>query len=175
VLAAPPSAVRAAESKFAFFKSGYSIFISRVDIYTQEHVPSLSPAAQGLVGIVNAKRLWRANQSFWKNKNLPLQQEIIFASTGTKIPSDPPDKYLAALAGSDIQTNPPQTNAAAEAAADPYTRLVDIMPPRHVLEEIDKKVDQDRMEDVLLKEGTEKFAAPFKALLNLIAQKRAVM
>jgi transaldolase len=88
----------------------YSIFVSRVDVYTEKQVPDLSPAAQGLVGIVNVKKLWRENQSFWKTKNLPLQQEIIFASTGTKKPSDPPDKYVDALAGSDIQTNPPATN-----------------------------------------------------------------
>ncbi|MBC7784448.1 MAG: transaldolase, partial [Burkholderiales bacterium] len=34
------------------FKSVYSIFVSRVDVYTEKHVPSLSAAAQGLVGIV---------------------------------------------------------------------------------------------------------------------------
>ncbi len=89
------------------FKSVYSIFVSRVDVYTAKHVPQLSPAAQGLVGIVNVKRLWAENQTFWPDKNLPLQQEIIFASTGTKMPDDPPDKYVRAFAGSDIQTNPP--------------------------------------------------------------------
>src|SRR5208283_5983025 len=41
------------------FKSVYSIFVSRVDVYTEKFVPTLSPAAQGLVGIVNAKRLWQ--------------------------------------------------------------------------------------------------------------------
>jgi transaldolase len=156
----------------AYFKAGYSIFISRVDIYTDQHVPTLSAAAQGLVGIVNAKRLWRANQAFWKDKNLPLQQEIIFASTGTKKLSDAPDKYIEAVAGSDIQTNPPATNDAAETSGKTYTRQVDILPARPLLDEIDKKVDQDHMEETLLAEGTEKFAAPFKALLKLIAQKR---
>src|ERR1700722_3360163 len=96
----------------ALFKSVYSIFVSRVDVYTEKNVPTLSADAQGLVGIVNAKRLWQLNQEFWKDKNLKLQQEIIFASTGTKKASDPPDKYVAALAGSDIQTNPPATNDA---------------------------------------------------------------
>ena len=56
------------------FKSVYSIFISRIDVYTKEHLPELSPAAQGQVGIVNAKRLWRENQSFWKDKKLPLRR-----------------------------------------------------------------------------------------------------
>jgi transaldolase len=156
----------------ANFKSVYSIFISRVDVYTEKHVPELSPAAQGLVGIVNAKRCWRKNQSFWKDKNLPLQQEMIFASTGTKKPTDAPDKYVEALAGSDIQTNPPATNDAVEKSGKTYTRQVDIMPPRAVLDEIDNKVDQQHLEDTLMQEGTLKFADPFKALLKLIAEKR---
>jgi transaldolase len=63
-------------------KSVYSIFVSRVDVYTEEHVPHLSPAAQGMTGIVNAKRIWRENLEFWKNKGLRLEQEIVFASTG---------------------------------------------------------------------------------------------
>jgi transaldolase len=154
------------------FKSVYSIFVSRVDVYTEKHVPDLSPAAQGMVGIVNVKRLWKMNQEFWKDKNLPLKQEIIFASTGTKKPSDPPDKYVAALAGSDIQTNPPATNDAVEKLNKDYTRQVDVMPAQAILDEIDKKVDQANLEHVLMDEGTAKFADPHKALLKLIAEKR---
>jgi len=155
------------------FKSVYSIFVSRVDVYTEKYVPTLSPAAQGMVGIVNAKRLWQLNQQFWKDKNLPLQQEIIFASTGTKKPTDPPDKYVEALAGSDIQTNPPATNDAVEKLNKTYTRTVDQMPPKAVLDEIDAKVDQQKMEDKLMEEGAAKFADPHKALLKLIDQKRS--
>lgn len=61
----------------AHLKSVYSIFVSRIDVYTAKHLPDLSPGAQGLVGIVNAQRLWQENQAFWKDKNLPLKQEII--------------------------------------------------------------------------------------------------
>ena len=155
------------------FKSVYSIFVSRVDVYTEKYVPTLSSAAQGLVGIVNAKRLWQLNQQFWKDKKLALQQEIIFASTGTKKPSDPADKYVEALAGSDIQTNPPATNDAVEKLNKTYTRKVDQMPAKAVLDEIDAKVDQQKMEDKLMEEGAAKFADPHKALLKLIGQKRA--
>src|SRR5208282_4361837 len=109
-------------------------------------VPDLSAAAQGLVGIVNAKRLWQSNQAFWKDKELRLQQEIIFASTGTKKPTDPPDKYVEALAGSDIQTNPPATNDAVEKLNKQYSRKVDQMPAKALLDEIDAKVDQQKME-----------------------------
>ncbi len=157
------------------FKSVYSIFVSRVDVYTEKQVPQLSPAAQGQVGIVNVKRLWRLNQDFWGKKGLVLQQEIIFASTGTKKPSDPPDKYVEALAGSDIQTNPPGTNDAVEKLNKKYTRTVDKLPDKSVLDEIDREVDQDALEKTLMSEGTAKFADPHKALLKLIAQKRSML
>lgn len=157
------------------FKSVYSIFISRVDVYTEKHVPQLSAAAQGQVGIVNAKRLWRLNQEFWKDKNVPLQQEIVFASTGTKMPSDPPDKYVEALAGSDIQTNPPATNEAVEKLQKKYTRQVDKLPPQSVLDEIDREVDIQKLEETLMREGKAKFAEPHKALLKLIGEKRAAL
>jgi transaldolase len=154
------------------FKSVYSIFISRVDVYTEKHVPELSPAAQGQVGIVGVKRIWRANQEFWSRHSTPLRQEIIFASTGTKKPEDPPWKYVAALAGSDIQTNPPATNDAVESSGLSFTRTVDQLPPPTVLDEIDAKVDIQKLEDTLMREGVAKFADPQKALLNLLREKR---
>ena len=155
------------------FKSVYSIFISRVDVYTEKRIPDLSPAAQGLVGIVNAKRCWRKNMAFWKDKNLPLQQEMIFASTGTKKPADAPDKYIEALAGSDIQTNPPATNEAVEESLKTYTRHIDQMPSPSIVSEIDRTVDMVALERDLLEEGVNKFVEPQMAMLRLIAEKRA--
>jgi len=159
-------------SKLDQFKSVYSIFVSRLDVYTDKAVPELSPAAQGMVGIVNAKRLWWLNQQFWADKKLPLKQEIVFASTGTKKKEDPPWKYVAAFAGSDIETNPPATNAAVQTGDRTFTREVDAMPPDAVLAEIDAKVDMTKLEETLMREGLEKFAEPQKALLKLIAEKR---
>ncbi|WP_437187309.1 transaldolase family protein [Planctomicrobium sp. SH668] len=156
-------------------KSVYSIFVSRIDVYTAKHAPDLSPEAQGQVGILNVKRIWQENASYWEEKSLPLKQEIIFASTGTKKPEDPKDKYVAALAGSDIQTNPPDTNAAVQALGHSYTRQVDQMLPAAVIAEIDQKVDFVKMEEDLMREGLEKFAKPQKALLDLIAQKRSLL
>src|SRR5437764_10241462 len=108
-----------------------------------------------MVGIVNSKRMWRLNQEFWKDKNLRLQQEIIFASTGTKKKSDPPDKYIEAFAGSDIQTNPPATNDFVEQSPKQYTRQVDVLPPKAVLDEIEAKVDVAKTEKGLMDEGTD--------------------
>lgn len=157
------------------FKSVYSIFVSRVDVYTEQHVPTLSPAAQGMVGIVGAKRIWAENHKFWQEKKLPLDQEIVFASTGTKKPSDVPWKYAAAFAGSDIETNPPATNDAIEASGVTFHREIEQMPPADVLAEIDAKVNVEHLEETLMSEGIKKFAEPQKALLKLIASKRAAL
>lgn len=157
------------------FKSVYSIFVSRVDVYTQKHLPQLSPQAQGMVGIVNARRLWQMNQDFWRDKRLPLKQEIIFASTGVKNPADSPDKYVEALAGGDIQTNPPATNEAVENSGKTYRPALSDMLPREVLDEIDRAVDPDKMEMTLMDEGAAKFSDPQKALLRLIAEKRSAL
>jgi transaldolase len=157
------------------FKSVYSIFVSRLDVYTAEKVPELSPAAQGQVGIVNAKRIWQLNQQFWADKRLPLNQEMIFASTGTKRPEDPPWKYVEAFAGSDIETNPPATNHKVQESGRTFTRQVDKMPPPDVLAEIDAKVDMERLESTLMEEGLKKFADPQHALLRLIASKRGAL
>ena len=156
------------------FKSVYSIFVSRVDVYTKQHVSDLSDAAQGEVGIVNAKRIYLDNKAFWSDKNTPLRQEMIFASTGTKDPADAKDKYVAALAGSDIQTNPPSTNAAIqELDGKQFKSQVDQLPGADVLSDIDAKVDMEKLEEVLMSEGLAKFAAPQKELIALIAEKRA--
>ena len=109
---------------------------------------------------------------FWSPHPTPLQQEIIFASTGTRKPADEPWKYVAAFAGSDIQTNPPATNAAVEASGLTFERQVDQTPAAEVLDEIDSQVDFAHLERVLMEEGIKKFADPQKALLALIAEKR---
>lgn len=153
-------------------KTVYSIFVSRLDVYTEKAVPELIPAAQGMVGIVNAKRIWKLNQEFWAGKGLPLQQEMIFASTGTKKPEDAPWKYVEAFAGSDIETNPPATNQAVQDSGRTFTRRVHELPPADVLADIDAKVDMVKLEQTLMTEGVAKFADPHKALIQLIAKKR---
>ncbi len=153
------------------FKSVYSIFVSRIDVYTASKYANLSSQAQGLAGILNAQILWQENNSFWSNKNMPLRQEIIFASTGTKNPSDKPWKYVAALAGSDIQTNPPQTNDAVAKSDEIFSRKIDMLPAKSVVDELLSKIDWHKLEEDLMKDGLAKFADPHKALLSLVASK----
>ncbi len=126
-----------------------------------------------MVGILNAKRIWAENRRYWAEHATPLAQEIVFASTGTKRPGDPPWKYVEAFAGSDIQTNPPATNEAVARSHRTFTRQVDQLPPAVVIEEIDRLVDMEKLESTLMAEGIAKFADPQKALLALVADKRA--
>jgi transaldolase len=159
-------------ASLAGFKSVYSIFVSRVDVYTQQHVRSLSSAAQGQVGIVNAKRIWAENRQFWQAHPTPCRQEMIFASTGVKQAGEAPWKYVQAFAGSDIQTNPPATNDAVARGDVSFSSQVAVLPAQGVLDEIDQQVDVARMEIVLMEEGVKKFAEPHQALLRLIADNR---
>jgi transaldolase len=154
------------------FKSVYSIFVSRIDVYTGNEHADLSSQSQGLVGTVNAQKIWSENFEFWKDKNCPLQQEIIFASTGTKAPEDPKWKYVSALAGSDIQTNPPATNDAVAESGVTFERKVDVLPSTQVLSEIYGVVDFAKMETVLMEQGIAKFAQPQHELIALIGEKR---
>lgn len=154
------------------FKSVYSIFVSRLDQYSEKHLSQLSSTAQGELGILNAKRVWRENQEFWTKHKTPLQQELIFASTGVKNKNLDAWKYVAAFAGSDIETNPPATNDATEASGKTFTRIVDQMPVDAVQKEIDAALNVEHMEKTLMDEGIQKFCDPQKILLELIATKR---
>jgi len=157
-------------------KTVYSIFVSRLDVYSADKLKDLSPAVQGQVGIINAKLLWKLNADFWAGKGTMLKQEIIFASTGTKVKSDPVEKYVAALAGADIQTNPPGTNDAVQKKGGlTFTRQVDVMPSADVLAEFHAKVDMKLLEETLMSEGLEKFAVPQHNLIKLIGEKRAAV
>jgi transaldolase len=49
------------------------------------------------------------------------------------------------------------------------------MPPQEVLDDIDRQVNFTHLEETLMREGIAKFADPQKALLKLIAEKRAAL
>ena len=159
--------------KLESFKSVYSIFISRVDVYTQKKLPDLSDALQGKVGVINAKQIGIANAKFWADKNLALKQEMIFASTGKKLDWQDEDYYIAEMAGSDILTNPPATNAAIAEMGKTYPSASRSLPDQAVLDEFEAKVDIPQLEETLMAEGTEKFADPQKKLIQTIARKRS--
>ncbi len=127
-------------SSLSKFKSVYSISFRVCDQFTRARCPDLPGRFRGN-GYRERQTLWQANQEFWKAHPTPLEQEIIFASTGTKDPSDRLGNMSRRWRGSDIQTNPPETNDAVAKSGQVFTRQVDQMPPAAVLQELDSKVD----------------------------------
>ena len=79
---------------------------------------------------------------------------------------------MAALAGSDIQTNPPATNDAVDASGESFDRKVDQLPNADILAEIERAVEFEKLEQVLMGEGIAKFASPQHELIALIGEKR---
>jgi transaldolase len=157
------------------FKSVYSIFVSRIDQYCVRAIPKLPVMLQGKIGILNAKRIWKLNQDFWKSNPTPLKQEIVFASTGTKDPRDVPWKYVSALAGGDIQTNPPETNRSIAESALLFTDTLGQPVDDRVAAEMDRAVNMSALEATLMEEGIAKFVEPQRILLKLISEKRSAM
>jgi transaldolase len=62
-----------------------------------------------------------------------------------------------------------------QASGRSFTRQVDQLPPKAVLDDIDAKVDIKHLEETLMEEGLAKFADPQKALLKQIADKRKAL
>jgi transaldolase len=155
------------------FKSVYSVFVSRVDQYAKVHLPYLSEETASRLAIANAKQIWLMNQDFWSTHPQRLDQEIVFASTGTKNPADRKWKYVAALAGSDIQTIPPETLATIEEASPSFRRAIDEPENEEVIEEIERTLDISHMHRTLLREGMEKFIAAQRDLEESIARLRS--
>jgi transaldolase len=155
------------------FKSVYSVFVSRVEQYAKVHMPYLSTEATSRLPIANAKQIWLMNQNFWGKNPMRLDQEIVFASTGTKNPSDPKWKYVAALAGSDIQTIPPNTLAAIEEASPSFRRKIEEPEDDEIIEEIERTLDLSHMHKTLVREGMEKFIQAQLDLEAMIAKLRS--
>jgi transaldolase len=123
--------------------------------------------------IANAKQIWLMNQDYWGTHPQRLDQEIVFASTGTKNPADRKWKYVAALAGSDIQTIPPDTLAAIEEASPSFRRGIDEPEDDEIIEEIERTLDIAHMHKTLLREGMEKFIEAQRNLESTIARLRS--
>jgi transaldolase len=155
------------------FKSVYSVFVSRIEQYAKVHLPYMSDEATSRLPIANAKQIWLMNQDFWSKHPQRLDQEIVFASTGTKDPADRKWKYVAALAGADIQTIPPDTLAAIEEASPSFRRKIDEPENDEIIDEIERTLDLSHMHKTLLREGMDKFIEAQRNLEAMIAKLRS--
>ena len=153
------------------FKSVYSVFVSRIDVYVKQYEPDLSEPAQQIIAVQNARDIWRENEAFWEQQSVKLRQEIVFASTGTKDPQDDPARFVEGLAGGDIQTNPPGTNEFVQQSDRTFVPQLEAMPADTVLAEL-QQVDMEQLERVLMEEGVAKFIKPQRELLAAVSEKR---
>ena len=170
--ATPCRAGRERRKSLGGFKSVYSIFVSRLDVYTEKAVPATSPAAQGMVGILNAKRIWAENQEL-------LGRAAHAVAAGDRLRQHGHEEAgrsaLEVCRGLCRQRHPdqPAGHQRGRAAKRPH-----LHPPggqasaaSAVVEEIDRMVDMEQLEATLMAEGIAKFAKPQKALLALVAKK----
>ena len=125
-----------------------------------------------MVGIVNAKRIWQLNQRL-------LGRQGAAAEAGDDLRQHRHEEDRATRRGStsrrsparDIETNPPATNEAVQESGRTFTRQVDELPPADVLDEIDKKVDMQKLEETLMQRGAGEVRRPAEGA-KLIAAKR---
>ena len=158
---------------FGKFKSVYSIFVSRVDVYTEKHVPQLSPAAQGMVGIVGAKRIWAENQRV-------LARQETAAGSGDRLRQhrhqEARGPALEVRRRVRRQRHRDQSagheRRGREERPDVHPRRRQAAAAERCSTRSTEKVDVEQLEATLMAEGIKKFADPQKALLALIAKKR---
>ena len=144
-------------------------------MYTEKARAGPVAAAQGQVGIVNAKRIWQLNQEFWADKELPLQAGDDLRQHRHEEAGRPAVEVRRGVRRQRHRDQPAghQRGRAGERPdVHPAGRQ---LPPADVLDEIDQKVDMQKMEETLMDEGIAKFADPQKALLKLIAEKRTAL
>ena len=113
------------------------------------------------------KRIWRGQSEVLERKKFPLNQEIVFASTGTKHPKEAADKYVSAAGRLRYPNQSPrhERRHSGHGRQDRYPHGRPASAGRRTAE-IDPEVDFRKMEEVLMEEGLKKFADPQKVLLQ---------
>ena len=163
-----------------------SFFISRVDVKVDDMLDRIdapeAEALKGAIGIANGKMVYRRFQEVFSGRrwerlagNGARVQRVLWASTSTKDPAYSDTLYPDALIGPHtVNTLPPAT---LRAFLDHGTvaRTVDreVDEARERLDRLEGLgIDLDHVTDQLLVEGVEKFAKPFDALMESIAEKQ---
>lgn len=158
-----------------------SFFVSRVDSLVDTMLDDENNSLKGKAAIANAKLAYQLfKEKFagerWEalNEQGAKVQRPLWASTSTKNPAYPDTIYVDTLIGPDtINTAPPAT---IEAFRDHGTLAVTvedgIEEAKSLMSELAAAgIDIDAVTDQLLKEGVDKFEAPFIQLLAAIESK----
>lgn len=172
-----------------------SFFLSRIDVLVDSLLegivqaggaePKMAASLHGQVASASAKVAYQIYKEIFASerfRRLAAQsarnQQLLWASTGTKNPAYSDVKYVEPLIGPDtINTMPLETLNAYRDHGNPAARLEDDVPEAyHVLDLLPKVgIDLDTVTMQLEKEGVQKFIAPFDQLMTTLERKRALI
>ena len=164
----------AAAASLERFKSVYSIFVSRLDVYTEKHVPEACrrpPRAWSASSTPSASGL--RTSEFWKDHRTPLSQEMIFASTGHEEARGSALEIRRGVRRQRHRDEPARhQRGGAEERPHVHPSGGPIAGAGRLARNRSRLVDIDHLEQTLMEEGIKKFTDPQKALLKLISEKR---
>jgi transaldolase len=164
-----------------------SFFVSRIDTECDRRLDEIGAHEQlkGKLAVANAKLAYEHYLETFTGPRWEFlaakgaqPQRVLWASTSTKNPAYPDTMYVEELIGADtINTMPEETIRAYQDHGDPQPRLrEDLDGARRVFEELKAAgVDYDDVTATLEREGVEKFAGSFDALLESLRAKRESM
>jgi transaldolase len=161
-----------------------SFFVSRIDTEADRRLVEVGAPKElhGKLAIANAKLAYAHYKEAFSGPRWEYlagkgatPQRVLWASTSTKNPDYPDVIYVEELIGPDtVNTMPEETVKAYQDHGEPEPRLDrDLDGARRVLERLAAAgVDYDDVTDTLEREGVEKFAESFEALLSALEAKR---
>jgi transaldolase len=160
-----------------------SFFVSRIDTEADRRLDEAgAPELKGKLAIANARLAYAHYLEVFSGSRWEYlagkgatPQRVLWASTSTKNPDYRDTLYVEELLGPDtVDTMPEETIMAFQDHGDPQQRLTSGLAQAHeLLEQLaGAGVDYDDVTETLEREGVEKFAASFDALMSTLAGKR---
>ncbi|HEV7773752.1 MAG TPA: transaldolase [Conexibacter sp.] len=162
-----------------------SFFVSRIDSETDHRLVQVGghDELKGRLAIANARLAYQHYQQTFTGARWLLlaaqdatPQRLLWASTSVKDPAYPDTLYVEQLIGPEtVDTMPEETIRAYQDHGQPAARLeLDLDEAREVLAALAQAgVDYDDVTATLEREGVEKFAASFAAMLDVLREKHA--
>ena len=161
-----------------------SFFVSRIDTEADRRLDAIGghDELKGKLAVANAKLAYQHYLETFSGPRWEFlaakgakPQRVLWASTSTKNPDYPDNKYVEELIGQHtVNTMPEDTIRDYQDHGDPQPRLVSGLEEAHaVFEQLAAAgVDYDDVTDTLEREGVEKFASSFDELLSSLRAKR---
>ena len=160
-----------------------SFFLSRIDVMVDPMLEEKGlEGLKGEVAIASAKKAYNIYEEVFSSERFKVletkgakPQRVLWASTSTKDPSYSDVKYVEALIGDNtINTVPMETLDAFRDHGKANMSLKDDMEKAaKVLEEVEKAgIHMEQVAQDLVKEGIDKFNAPFEKLLRGIEEQK---